>query len=152
MRIISHFQDVPKVLVMQKDERLYIREAMKCIGLIDPRSFRRWCALNNLMLYQDANCKKHFVLKSEFEHALTNSTKVAKVIQYKVSAEEMESHFHLISEYLTETVKRKKTIAKTQTPILKNKIQHKNSFISILQKVIAENRISSDGKANEDIK
>lgn len=58
-------------------ERTYITDAVKQLGYKDKRTFRRWCANNDVGLLQDTGSLKLYVIKSEFEEAL-----LRKSIQY----------------------------------------------------------------------
>lgn len=56
-------------------DRIFLNMAARQLGYFDVRSFRRWCRINELMIYRDTGCKKQYVLKEEFEKVTTKSIK-----------------------------------------------------------------------------
>ena len=55
-------------------ERMYLEELLEILKYRDSRSVRRWCFNNQVRILFDAGCKWRFVLKEEFEKALTRIT------------------------------------------------------------------------------
>ena len=54
-------------------ERLYIQDIQKVLQYRDRRSVRRWCSNNNVRILSDVGTNKQFVLKEEFEKAISKN-------------------------------------------------------------------------------